>query len=94
MLGILWKYAHREKVSAEGKKLAKAQLIRIARMIPALAIFLLPGGILLLPLLAKALPWELLPRPFKEPQTSAEVKAILPTDVGTLSPPLGPHSHE
>ena len=39
----------------------KAQLIDLAKAVPALAIFAAPGGLLLLPLLAKLLPFNVLP---------------------------------
>jgi hypothetical protein len=39
----------------------RAQLIDLAKVVPALAIFAAPGGMLLLPLLAKLLPFNLLP---------------------------------
>ncbi|MBL4846626.1 MAG: TerB family tellurite resistance protein [Planctomycetes bacterium] len=42
----------------------KAQLLDVCRTIPALALFMLPGGALLLPLLIKALPFSLLPSAF------------------------------
>ena len=45
----------------------KAQLIDVCKSIPALAIFLLPGGALLLPILVKALPFNILPSAFMEP---------------------------
>lgn len=70
MLVILWKFAYGQKVSFQEKKMAKAQLLEIIRMIPALAIFLLPGGLILLPILARALPWELLPTSFRQKHPS------------------------
>jgi hypothetical protein len=39
----------------------KAQLIDLAKVVPALAIFAAPGGMLLLPLLSKLLPFNILP---------------------------------
>ncbi|HET7753156.1 MAG TPA: hypothetical protein VFK85_04535 [Anaeromyxobacteraceae bacterium] len=39
----------------------KAQLIDLAKVVPALAIFAAPGGMLLLPLLSKLLPFNMLP---------------------------------
>ena len=43
---------------------AKAQLTDIAKAVPALAIFALPGGALLLPVMAKILPFDLFPSSF------------------------------
>jgi hypothetical protein len=48
-------------LTAEEKRKVKAQLIDLAKAVPALAIFAAPGGLLLLPLLAKLLPFSLLP---------------------------------
>ena len=39
----------------------KVQLIDLAKAVPALAIFAAPGGMLLLPILAKVLPFNVLP---------------------------------
>jgi len=49
------------KLTAEEKRKVRAQLIDLAKAVPALAIFAAPGGMLLLPLLAKLLPFNLLP---------------------------------
>lgn len=48
-------------LDAEQKRKVKAQLIDLAKAVPALAIFAAPGGMLLLPLLAKLLPFNMLP---------------------------------
>lgn len=66
MLMILWKYSKGHNLADEEKKAAKEQLGDIIKTVPALGIFLLPGGMILLPLLAKALPWDLMPSSFKE----------------------------
>ena len=44
----------------------RAQLIDLAKTIPALAIFAAPGGMLLLPILLKLLPFNLLPSSFAD----------------------------
>ncbi|WNZ63602.1 hypothetical protein QEG98_07750 [Myxococcus sp. MxC21-1] len=44
----------------------RAQLVDVAKAIPALAIFAAPGGILLLAALGKVLPFSLLPSAFQE----------------------------
>jgi hypothetical protein len=49
----------------------KAQLIDLAKAVPALAIFAAPGGMLLLPLLAKLLPFSVLPSAW-DPQRPAQ----------------------
>lgn len=48
-------------LTAEEKRKVRAQLLDLAKAIPALAIFAAPGGLLLLPLLAKLLPFNMLP---------------------------------
>ena len=44
-----------EKWTREDKKKIKLHLKSISKLVPALIIFLLPGGLLLLPFLAKVL---------------------------------------
>ncbi len=48
-------------LTADEKRKVKEQLVDLAKAVPALAIFAAPGGMLLLPLLAKLLPFSLLP---------------------------------
>jgi len=52
-------------LSKEERKLVKNQLLDICKSIPSLAIFLLPGGGLLLPILIKFIP-KMLPSAFNE----------------------------
>ena len=52
-------------LSSEEKQQVKQQLLDICKSIPSLAIFILPGGSLLLPLLVKFIP-QLLPSAFNE----------------------------
>lgn len=53
-------------LTAEEAAKVRAQLLDICKTIPALAIFVLPGGALLLPVLLKVLPFNLLPTAFAE----------------------------
>lgn len=53
------------KLSQEEKEKIKIQLLDICKSIPALAVFLLPGGALLLPLLIKLIP-DILPSSFRD----------------------------
>lgn len=53
------------KLSPEEKTKIKIQLLDICKSIPALAVFLLPGGALLLPLLIKLIP-DILPSAFRD----------------------------
>jgi hypothetical protein len=54
----------KEELSAEEKEQVKAQFYDILKSMPSLAIFLLPGGGLLLPIVMKLVP-ELIPSAFK-----------------------------
>src|SRR5206468_1015598 len=51
-------------LTAAEKAKVREQLIDLAKTIPALAIFAAPGGMLLLPILIKLLPFNLLPSSF------------------------------
>ena len=64
-------------LTAQEKAKVREQLVDVAKTIPALAIFAAPGGFLLLPLLVKLLPFNLLPSSFADPPRSA----------GALPPP-------
>lgn len=48
-------------LTADEKRKVRAQLVDLAKAVPALAIFAAPGGMLLLPLLAKLLPFSIVP---------------------------------
>jgi len=52
---LLTKSTH-TKLTVEEKEKIKEQLLDILKGIPAFAIFMLPGGVLLLPLLIKLIP--------------------------------------
>ena len=54
-----------EELSKEEKEKVKTQFMDIAKSMPALAIFLLPGGALLLPIVLKIIP-NLVPSAFKD----------------------------
>jgi hypothetical protein len=54
-------------LTPQEKAKVREQLIDVAKTIPALAIFAAPGGMLLLPLLVKLLPFNLLPSSFSDP---------------------------
>jgi hypothetical protein len=58
----------------------KAQLIDLAKAVPAIAIFAAPGGMLLLPLLAKVLPFNVLPSAWEPKQP------LLPPRRGSKKP--------
>ncbi|WP_299064688.1 LETM1 domain-containing protein [uncultured Polaribacter sp.] len=61
----LIKKATHSNLSEEEKEKIRVQLLDICKAIPALAVFLLPGGALLLPLLIKLIP-DILPSAFQD----------------------------
>ena len=72
LLSLLTKSTHK-KLTLEEKKKVKEQLIDICKSIPALAVFMLPGGALLLPLLIKLIP-GILPSSFREDSIDIDLK--------------------
>jgi len=56
-------------LTEEEKLKVKIQLLDVFKAIPAFAVFMLPGGALLLPLLIKLIP-DILPSAFKEDPTA------------------------
>ncbi|MFD2567561.1 LETM1 domain-containing protein [Pseudotenacibaculum haliotis] len=54
----------------EEKEKVKVQLLDICKAIPAFAVFMLPGGALLLPLLIKLIP-DILPSAFREDEEAS-----------------------
>ncbi len=64
-LMVLLAYSTRRDLSEKEKKKVQKQLLDIFKTIPSLAIFLLPGGSLLLPIFIKFIP-TLLPSSFNE----------------------------
>jgi len=63
---LLFRASTGEKLSAGEWKQVRGQLLDIIRSVPSLAIFTLPGGAVLLPLIYKVLPDGLKPRVFAE----------------------------
>ena len=59
-------------LTSEEKQKVQDQLLDIARSIPALAIFALPGGGILLPVLIKVLPFNILPSSFQDDPVPAQ----------------------
>jgi Mg2+/Co2+ transporter CorC len=55
----------KKALTEEEKLKIKEQLLDICKAIPAFAVFMLPGGALLLPLLTKLIP-DILPSAFRE----------------------------
>ncbi|WP_242347031.1 LETM1 domain-containing protein [Anaeromyxobacter terrae] len=67
---LLAKAAAGHALTKDEKRKVKAQLVDLAKAVPALAIFAAPGGMLLLPLVAKLLPFSLLPSSWERPGPS------------------------
>jgi len=59
-------------LTTEEKQKVQEQLIDVAKSIPALAIFALPGGGILLPILIKVLPFNILPSSFQDEPVSQQ----------------------
>jgi hypothetical protein len=70
---LLAKAAAGQALDASERRKVKEQLIDLAKAVPALAIFAAPGGLVLLPLLAKLLPFDVLPSAF-DPKKRAAAK--------------------
>lgn len=65
LMELLWK-AKNEKLTTEEREKVRTQIIDLAKTLPSIAIFMLPGGTILLPILYKFLPKELvLPSSFQ-----------------------------
>lgn len=63
----------KEELSIEEKDAVKEQLKDLAKTVPALTVFMIPGGSILLPLLMKLIP-DLVPSAFRENQIEDEPK--------------------
>lgn len=62
---LLVKKSTVKDLTKEEKEMVKVQFKDLAKSVPSLAIFMLPGGVLLLPLILKIIP-DLIPSAFKE----------------------------
>lgn len=82
---LLTKAARRQELTAEERRRMRAQLIDVAKAIPALAIFAAPGGMLLLVALAKVLPFNLLPSAFQDEPEPTLPKEDEPVSEGAPS---------
>ena len=72
MGSMMMKWKKGEKLSDEEKSAFQTQLFDILKTIPALGIFLLPGGTILLPVLSKILPFNILPSSFAKEKKENE----------------------
>ena len=62
---LLAKRASGSPLSDHERQRMRAQLLDVARVVPGVAVFALPGGALLLPILLKLLPFDLRPSSFR-----------------------------
>ena len=62
---LLVKASH-EKLTPKERQKVQSQLLDICKTIPALALFAVPGGSLILPIALKLLPFNLMPSNFSE----------------------------
>ena len=68
---LLTRAARGQTLTRDERMRMRAQLIDLAKAIPALAIFAAPGGVLLLIVLAKVLPFSILPSSFTDDGAAA-----------------------
>ena len=68
---LLLAHSTRRDLNEKEKKKVKKQLLDICKTVPSLAIFLLPGGSILLPIFIKFIP-TLLPSSFNENMDNEE----------------------
>lgn len=76
MLNTLRKISMGEQTSEQERQEAIEQAKDVARTVPAFGIFMLPGGALLLPVVAKMVPWRLLPSSFDGGLESMKVEEV------------------
>lgn len=67
LYSLLLKLSSGEQLTSKEKVAAKSQLLDICKTVPSLAIFVLPFGSVLLAVLIKFLPFNILPTAFNEP---------------------------
>ena len=63
---LLKRHSAGHKLTKREQKIVKTSLIDICKVVPSLGIFLLPGGLVLLPLVSKMLPFDLMPSAFQK----------------------------
>ena len=72
MAELIAKRASGKTLTKEEDELVSSQLADVLKTIPALGIFALPGGTILLPILAKVLPFNILPSSFAKKEELKE----------------------
>jgi hypothetical protein len=89
MVHLLWRWGEGDKTLTEAEKQQCVdQMADLAKVVPVLGIFLLPGGAVLLPLAAQLLPFDLFPSAFSSPEPEPEPEPELEPEpaVATLGP--------
>jgi hypothetical protein len=89
---LLAKAAAGSALTADEKRKIRVQLLDLAKAVPALAIFAAPGGLLLLPLLAKLLPFNVLPSAWDRVGAAKEPPALPPAGGGDPAAAAKPSS--
>jgi hypothetical protein len=84
---LLAKAAAGTALTAAEKRKVRVQLLDLAKAVPALAIFAAPGGLLLLPLLAKLLPFNVLPSAWDRERAPKAPPALPPAGGGDTPSP-------
>lgn len=77
MMGFLIRVSMGEKLTRAQRNFVIAQLKDLSKMLPALGIFALPGGVILLPLFIKLIKIDLMPSSFKTDFKDSVVKPQL-----------------
>ena len=89
-LATLLKKSTHTSLTSEEWEAVRAQLLDVLKTIPALAIFALPGGMILLPVLFKVLPNNMRPSSFQLPTSSLEDSENAESDDVTSEEPPAP----
>jgi hypothetical protein len=77
-LVALIKKSRSNELSKEEKEVVRTQFMDIVKTVPSLAIFLLPGGAILLPIVLKVIP-NLIPSAFRDNEVISEESPVAPT---------------
>jgi hypothetical protein len=80
---LLAKRASGQNLNAHENRRMREQLVDVAKTVPSLAVFALPGGFVLLPVVLKLLPFDLRPSSFRRREESFHAFATDDDDVAT-----------
>ncbi|ATB31458.1 LETM1 domain-containing protein [Melittangium boletus] len=85
---LLLRAARGSTLSFEERRRVRSQLIDLAKVIPALVVFAAPGGLVLLMVLGKLLPFSLLPSAFQDPPAPPVPPVPSPAPPPEEAPPV------